>query len=148
MAASEIRQRGAVLWGFVQHPVSSPRKSHTQLYTFQCTGPMARSVSDIALRWQVVLATTIGIPWLTHATSETFLKIKPANLKDVRVAWTEDFGGVAPLDEGIRGCFKKSSAPLRTHFNLLVVVTQIFPMLGIVFGHYVASIIWLATDAL
>ena len=46
---------------------------------------------------------------------------------------------------GSEDVLKKSLAPLRTHSNLLIVVTQIFPMLGTVFGHYVASITWLAT---
>ena len=50
---------------------------------------------------------------------QAFLNIQPANLKNVRVAWTEDFGGVAPLDDGIRGCFQKVISTLKNTFQSL-----------------------------
>ena len=50
---------------------------------------------------------------------QTFLKVKQANLKNIRVAWTEDFGGVAPLDNGIRGCFRKVISALANTFQSL-----------------------------
>ena len=145
MVASEIRQRGAASSGFVQHQVSFPRKSeHSITHISMYIGPMARSVPDIALMMAACVGNDDRDPMANPCTPQAFLNIKPANLKmsalhglrilEVSHRWMMGSGDVL-----VKG------HPLRTYFSLLIVVTQILLMPGIVFGHYVASIIWLAT---
>ena len=40
-------------------------------------------------------------------------------MRKLRVAWTEDFDGIAPLDNGIRGCFRNVIAELKGTFQSL-----------------------------
>ena len=106
--------------GFRSTPGLVPHENRTLNYThFNVQGPMARSVPDIALMMAGCVGNDDRDPMANSLNPQTFLKIKPANLKDIRVAWTEDFGGVAPLDNGIRGCFKKVIGALANTFQSL-----------------------------
>ncbi len=106
--------------GFRSTPGLVPQENRTLNYThFNVQGPMARSVSDIALMMTGCVGNDDRDPMARPCDPQTFLKIKPANLKNVRVAWTEDFGGVAPLDNGIRGCFKRVIGTLVNTFQSL-----------------------------
>ena len=57
------------------------------------------------------------IQWQTYADRK-ILNIKPANLKNIRVAWTEDYGGVAPMDDRIRLFSESHSHPENTFHSL------------------------------
>ncbi len=106
--------------GFRSTPGLVPRENRKLNYThFNVQGPMARSVPDIALMMAGCVGNDDRDPMANPCNPQTFLKIKPANLKNVRAAWTEDFGGVAPLDDGIRGCFKKVIGTLANTFQSL-----------------------------
>jgi amidase len=106
--------------GFRSTPGLIPQENRTINYThFNVQGPMARSVSDIALMMAGCVGNDDRDPMANPCNPQTFLKIKPANLENVRVAWTEDFGGDAPLDDGIRECFKKVIAVLANTFQSL-----------------------------
>ena len=106
--------------GFRSTPGLVPRENRTLNYThFNVQGPMARSVPDIALMMTGCVGNDERDPMANPCNPRAFLDLEPANLKKVRVAWTEDFGGVAPLDEGIRGCFQKIIGALKNTFQSL-----------------------------
>jgi amidase len=106
--------------GFRPSPGLVPRENRTLNYThFNVQGPMARSVPDIALMMTGCVGNDDRDPMANLCNPQAFLNIEPANLKNVRVAWTEDFGGIAPLDDRIRGCFKKVIGTLKNTFQSL-----------------------------
>ena len=106
--------------GFRSTPGLVPRENRTLNYThFNVQGPMARSVPDIALMMTGCVGNDERDPMANIYDPQAFLNIKPANLKNVRVAWTEDFGGVAPLDDGIRLCFQRVIGALKNTFQSL-----------------------------
>ena len=80
---------------------------------------MARSVPDIALMMAGCIGNDERDPMANPCNPQAFLKTEPANLKNVRVAWTEDFGGIAPLDDKIRECFQNVIAALKNTFHSL-----------------------------
>ena len=106
--------------GFRPSPGLVPRENRALNYThFNVQGPMARSVPDIALMMTGCVGNDDRDPMANLCNPQAFLNIEPANLKNVRVAWTEDFGGIAPLDDRIRGCFKKVIGTLKNTFQSL-----------------------------
>ena len=80
---------------------------------------MARSVPDIALMMTGCIGKDERDPMANPYSSQCFLEIEPANLKNVRAVWTEDFGGVAPLDDEIRKCFQDVIGALKNTFQSL-----------------------------
>ncbi len=104
--------------GFRSSPGLVPQENRTLNYThFNVQGPMARTVPDIALMMTGCVGNDERDPMANLCDPQAFLSIKPANLKNVRVAWTEDFGGVAPLDDGIRKCFQRVIGALKDTFQ-------------------------------
>jgi len=106
--------------GFRPSPGLVPQENRALNYThFNVQGPMARSVTDIALMMTGCVGNDDRDPMANPCNQQAFLNIKPADLKNARVAWTEDFGGIAPLDDGIRKCFKKVIGTLKNTFQSL-----------------------------
>ena len=94
--------------GFRPTPGLVPRETRPLNYThFSVQGPMARTVADIALMMTGLAGTDARDPLAGSADPSAFADLAPVDLGTVRAAWTEDFGGVAPLDNGIRGCFRE-----------------------------------------
>lgn len=86
---------------------------------FSVQGPMARNVADIALMMAGCVGDDPRDPLASPCDPGMFLRLAPADLDAVRAAWTEDFGGAAPLDEGIRGAFRNVIARLDGRFRTL-----------------------------
>ena len=106
--------------GLRSTPGLVPQANWTLNYThFNVQGPMARNVPDIALMMTGCVGNDKRDPMANPCNPQAFLNIESANLKNVRVAWTEDFGGLAPLDDGIRGCFKRIIGTLKSTFRPL-----------------------------
>ncbi len=106
--------------GFRSTPGLIPRENRTINYThFNVQGPMARSIADISLMMAGCIGNDERDPMANPCNPSAFLNIEPADLKHVRVGWTEDFGGVAPLDNGIRDCFRTVITALSDTFKSL-----------------------------
>ena len=106
--------------GFRSTPGLVPRENRTLNYThFNVQGPMARSVADIALMMTGCVGDDNHDPLAGPCDPLSFLNLEAADLSNIRAAWTEDFGGIAPLDDGIRNCFKELLANLSNTFQSL-----------------------------
>ena len=104
--------------GFRSTPGLISRENRTLNYThFNVQGPMARSVADISLMMAGCVGNDERDPMADRCNPQAFLEIEPTDLKNVRVGWTEDFGGVAPLDNGIRDCFRAVIGALGNIFH-------------------------------
>ncbi len=104
--------------GFRSTPGLVPHENRTLNYThFNVQGPMARSVSDIALMMTGCIGNDHRDPLSGPYNQTSFLDLEAADLSNIRAAWTEDFGGIAPLDNGIRSCFQELLRNLRDTFQ-------------------------------
>lgn len=68
-------------------------------------GPMARTMDDLLLMLNVCQGQDPDDPLSTHAAPDRFLTLPQVELKDLRVGFSEDFGG-APVDPAIRAAFR------------------------------------------
>ena len=106
--------------GFRPTPGLVPRESRPLNYShFSVQGPMARSVADVALMMAGLVADSDRDPLTGPCSPSAFLDLTPANLETVHAAWTEDFDGVAPVDNGIRACFRSVIGKLDSSFKAL-----------------------------
>ena len=76
-------------------------------------GPMARSMDDLLLMLSVCQSQDPDDPLSIASAPEQFTNLAPTNLRDLRVGYSEDFGG-APVDSLIRKCFQSRIDTLRT----------------------------------
>ena len=67
-------------------------------------GPMARSVPDLCLMLAAMTGEDVRDPLTSRQDADTLLSPPPVELKDLRVAFSEDLG-FAPIDKGIRETF-------------------------------------------
>ena len=106
--------------GFRPTPGLVPRDSRPLNYShFSVQGPMARHVADVALMMAGLVADDDRDPLAGPCDPATFLDLQPADLGAVRAAWTEDFAGVAPVDNGIRADFRAVIGKLGAVFRSL-----------------------------
>ena len=105
--------------GFRPTPGLVPRESRPLNFShFSVQGPMARSVADVALM-MAGLADADRDPLTGPCDPSAFLDLEPVDLGIVRAAWTEDFGGVAPVDNNIRACFQAVIGKLGSSFGTI-----------------------------
>ncbi|MBB3051028.1 amidase [Prauserella isguenensis] len=64
-------------------------------------GPMARTVSDVALTLSVMAGPDDRSPIALTTPGETFRAPLERDLTGLRVAWTPDFGGLVPVDPDV-----------------------------------------------
>jgi len=106
--------------GFRSTPGLVPRENRTLNYThFNVQGPMARRVADVALMMTGMAADDPRDPLAWPCDPGAFANLTPMDLAGVRAAWTEDFGGAAPLDDGIRATFRNVVGALTGSFKSL-----------------------------
>jgi len=104
--------------GFRSTPGLVARENRTLNYThFNVQGPMGRSVGDVALMMTGCAGDDPRDPLAGPCDPLAFADLKPADLGGLRAAWSEDFGGTAPLDDGIRARFRKAMAALDGAFG-------------------------------
>ncbi|MCF3630393.1 amidase [Thalassospiraceae bacterium LMO-SO8] len=83
---------------------------------FSVQGPMGRSVADTALLYSAQAGSAhpgdpMGLPF----DAAPFADLQPADLGNLRVAFSEDLG-TAPVDDGIKRVFRQRSAKFRDAF--------------------------------
>ena len=106
--------------GFRPTPGLVPRESRPLNFShFSVQGPMARSVADVALMMAGLVADADRDPLTGPCDPSAFLDLEPFDLGIVRAAWTEDFGGVAPVDNNIRACFQAVIGKLGSSFGTI-----------------------------
>ena len=77
-------------------------------------GPMARTMDDLILMLNLCHGHDPDDPLSAPAAPDRFASLPQVDLKDVRVGYSEDFGG-APVDTGIRETFRSRIDRLRPH---------------------------------
>ena len=81
-------------------------------------GPMARTMDDLLLMLNVCQAQDPDDPLSASAASNRFASLPSVDLKDLRIGFSEDFGG-APVDQEIRETFRSRINFLRPHVKEL-----------------------------
>ncbi|MBT6094601.1 MAG: amidase [Rhodospirillaceae bacterium] len=104
--------------GFRPTPGLVAREGRALNYThFSVQGPMARNVADASL----MMAGLAGDDPLDAMAGPCdpvgFAHLEKPDLSDLRVAWTADFNGEAPLDDGIRDSFQNAVAAMDAAFG-------------------------------
>lgn len=77
-------------------------------------GPMARTVDDLTLMLDICQGHDPDDPLSLSGDSDRFKTLPTVALRDLRVGYSEDFGG-APVDPGIRKTFQARLDLLRPH---------------------------------
>lgn len=77
-------------------------------------GPMARTMDDLTLMLQVCQGHDPDDPLSAPSAPDRFKALPSVALKDLRVGFSEDFGG-APVDQSIRQTFRDRLDMLRPH---------------------------------
>ncbi|WP_235604774.1 amidase [Sulfitobacter sp. EhC04] len=77
-------------------------------------GPMARTVDDLVLMLRVCQGADPDDPLSSEAASDRFATLPAASLKDLRIGFSEDFGGT-PVDPSIRATFRARIARITPH---------------------------------
>lgn len=96
--------------GFRPSPGRVPSES-TRWNDLSTAGPMARSVDDAALLFSVIAGPHDRAAGVLPEPGETFRRVTPAELRGLRVAVTEDFGGL-PVQTEIRQVVRTIAAEL------------------------------------
>lgn len=92
--------------GFRPTPGLVAREARTLNYThFSVQGPMARSVADASLMMAGLAGDDSRDLLAGPCNPSAFVNLPDVDISKLRVVWSTDFGGVAPLDEDIRTSF-------------------------------------------
>lgn len=84
-------------------------------------GPMARTMDDLLLMLTVCQGGDLDDPLAIPAPAGRFSAVRQPALKDLRIGFSEDFGG-APVDTSIRATFRDRIARLKPHVGSCVPV--------------------------
>ncbi|MDA0998104.1 MAG: amidase family protein [Proteobacteria bacterium] len=105
--------------GFRPTPGLVGREGRTLNYThFNVQGPMGRTVADAALLLSGLAGDESRDTLAGPCRPEDFDGLPETDLSKLRVAWSVDFGGTAPIDDAIRATFNNviaEIAPLFAH---------------------------------
>ena len=98
--------------GFRPSPGRVPAESGQPAWSGLSTaGPMARSVDDAALLFSVIAGPHDRVAGVLNEPGETFRRVTPAGLRGLKVAVTEDFGGL-PVQSEIRDVVRTVAAKM------------------------------------
>ena len=104
--------------GFRPTPGLIAREGRSINYTnFSVQGPMARNVRDAALMMTGLVGYDPRDAMSFPSDPDEFRDLKPADLSKLRVGWSADFAGTAPLDDDIRACFAEAVSGLSATFK-------------------------------
>lgn len=104
--------------GFRPTPGLVAREGRTLNYThFSVQGPMARSVSDVSLMMAGLVGDDDRDPLSGPCDPSAFTQLDDAGVSRLNIAWSTDFGGIAPLDDDIRTSFKTTIDEIGPWFN-------------------------------
>ncbi|MAQ57873.1 MAG: amidase [Chloroflexi bacterium] len=87
------------------------RGSSSAWQNLSVQGPMARTVSDIALMLSVIAGPDINSPVALETPGSMFLAPLDKSFSGIRVAWSEDLGGL-PIDQEIRQVVRSGASIL------------------------------------
>jgi len=79
-------------------------------------GPMGRTVADACLQFSASIALDDCDPLSYTSDGAAFAQLRPVDLGNLRVAYTEDFG-ICPVDDEIRVAFRAKIAAMRRFFK-------------------------------
>jgi amidase len=96
--------------GFRTSPGLVPRYPSVLAWdTYSVEGPMARTVADAALMLSVMAGPDDRSPISYEVDGRELARaVKSPSLKDWRVAWTTDLGGLVTVDDQVRAVFEKA----------------------------------------
>ncbi|GAA2361760.1 amidase [Saccharopolyspora halophila] len=80
--------------------------------TLSVQGPMARTVSDVALMLSVLAGPDPRTPIALSEPGSTFLGPLDAELRELRVAWSPDLGGLLAVDPAVRDVLEPAAEVL------------------------------------
>lgn len=104
--------------GFRPTPGLIPKDGRQVNYThFGVQGPMARNVPDIALMMQGMAGFDARDPMSAPGLADGFAQLDKTDLSTLRVAWSADYGGAAPMDDGIVETFRARMADIAPLFK-------------------------------
>ena len=104
--------------GFRPTPALVPKENRVLNYShFSVQGPMARTVDDIALMMTGLVSFDPRDPMSSACDPRDFDTLAAVDLGGLRVAWSTDYGGAAPIDDGIRRTFEAAMAQLAPVFG-------------------------------
>ena len=103
--------------GFRPRPGAVANESRTVPLTYYAVqGPMGRDVADTALLYSAQAGSAHpGDPMGFPLSGTDFAKLVPADLSNLRVAFSEDLGS-APVDDGIKRVFRARTGKFRDVF--------------------------------
>jgi amidase len=90
--------------GFRTTPGLVPSHPRTLVWdTLSVSGPMARTVADVALMLSAMAGPDDRAPLSYEVDTSQFVRaVKAPSIRGWRVAWTPDLGGLLPVDEEVR----------------------------------------------
>jgi amidase len=102
--------------GFRTTPGLIPRYPSVLAWdTYSVEGPMARTIADTALMLSVMAGPDDRSPISYDVdTRELLTAAKAPSVKGWRIAWTPDFGGLVPVDDGERAVFEHTVSVFRS----------------------------------
>jgi amidase len=103
--------------GFRPTPGLVAREGRKLIYThFGVQGPMARNVRDLSLMLAGFAANDARDALAAPVEATDFMNVAEVDLSKLRVAWSTDFGGIAPIDDDIVVTFRERIADLAPTF--------------------------------
>ena len=106
--------------GFRPTPGVVSREKRILNYShFSVQGPMARTVEDVSLMMCGLVGSDFRDPMSGYFKVDDFSNLSQLALSDLKVGWTMDFSGVAPVETGIRNIFSKIISGLSNIFSSL-----------------------------
>jgi amidase len=102
--------------GFRTSPGLIPRHPSVLAWdTYSVEGPMARTIADTALMLSVMAGPDDRSPISYDVdTRELLSAAKAPSVKGWRIAWTEDFAGLVPVDDEVRAVFERAVGVFRS----------------------------------
>ena len=97
--------------GFRPSPGRVPSLPGDPWSDLSTAGPMARTVDDVALLFSVLAGPDPRVPNCLPEPGDAFRSVEPVDLSTLRIAVTEDFGGL-PVEGAIRDAIRDLGAAL------------------------------------